>query len=265
MGASVDSLGCVERLARIDTSTYAGNLALISAVRTSLQANGIAFSDCFDPQGSRGIIAGTIPDARGRTRGGIAFIGQYGVNTGVLPARACAETIPRLRNGFLYGRGPIGIKAFLGLILGLLPVMKSTKLSWPIHLVVHFEHSVRSDSISHSFASFMEHHASLISICGACTGLKMIPRSSHCVEEGVELSEFVHAALQRHPIHSGSEATANAPCIAFWGPGGPAVAEDADDCVELTQLAQCSAQLKGLISSMTSTIDNQVAPDVPIT
>jgi acetylornithine deacetylase len=127
------SLEWIERLVRIDTTSFQSNLRLIETVRDHLAAHGIESVLTYDGTGRKANLFATIAAADGNTQGGIVLSGH----TDVVPVKGQAWTSPpfepTIRDGKLYGRGTCDMKGFIGVALTLLPEMLSTPLREPIH------------------------------------------------------------------------------------------------------------------------------------
>ncbi|MDB5821214.1 MAG: hypothetical protein JWQ11_4854 [Rhizobacter sp.] len=136
------SLDWIERLVRIDTTSFQSNLGLIETVRDYLAAHGIESVLTYDATGNKANLFATVPAADGNTQGGIVLSGH----TDVVPVKGQAWTSPpfepTIRGGKLYGRGTCDMKGFIGVALTLLPEMQSGHLREPIHFALSCDEEI---------------------------------------------------------------------------------------------------------------------------
>ena len=127
------SLDWVQRLVRIDTTSFQSNLGLIETVRDHLQSAGIASTLTYEPTGRKANLFATLAAADGNTQGGIVLSGH----TDVVPVKGQDWTSPpfepTVRDGKLFGRGTCDMKGFIGVALALLPEMQAARLKEPVH------------------------------------------------------------------------------------------------------------------------------------
>src|ERR1700712_4307984 len=70
------SLEWIERLVRIDPTSFQSNLGLIETVRDYLAAHGIESVLTYDATGKKANLFATVPAADGNTQGGIVLSGH---------------------------------------------------------------------------------------------------------------------------------------------------------------------------------------------
>jgi hypothetical protein len=175
--AEVDSLDWVEKLIRIDTTTYSGNLALVGTVKDFLSARGLAVKTATRSLTSAGILFASVPDAAGDTRGGIIFTANCDVASVVGQAWNSNPFRPLEQNGRLYGRGACSMKGFVGLLLGLVPVMISATLSCPIHIALHYSPRTtgsQASGVDDAISEFAEDVHPVAWISGRPTNMQIV-------------------------------------------------------------------------------------------
>lgn len=175
--AGIDSLEWIERLIRIDTTTYNGNLALVEIAKEYLAERGLAVETFTRRLTGTGELFASIPDASENVQGGIMFVANCDVASVAGQDWSSNPFGPVVRSGRLYGRGACSMKGFVGLLLGLAPVMTSATLSCPIHIALRYNSRGRAgaelaaDDAASAFAAYAKPFAS---ISGRPTDLQVV-------------------------------------------------------------------------------------------
>ncbi|CAN5908580.1 acetylornithine deacetylase [soil metagenome] len=127
------SLPWIEKLIRIDTTSFESNLGLIETVRDDLERHGARSTLTYEATGKKANVFATLPAADGSTQGGIVLSGH----TDTVPVKGqtwdSGPFEPTVREGKLFGRGTCDMKGFIGIAMTLLPEMKAARLKEPIH------------------------------------------------------------------------------------------------------------------------------------
>lgn len=139
---STASLDWVSRLISFDTTSRNSNLALIQAMADELSAHGIEPLIIASPDGTKANLFATIPAQDGSVTGGIMLAGH----TDVVPVDGqdwhSDPFNAEIRDGRMYGRGTTDMKAFSGVIVGLLPEFLARPLAEPVHLAFTYDEEV---------------------------------------------------------------------------------------------------------------------------
>jgi acetylornithine deacetylase len=134
-----ETLGWIERLVRIDTTSRKSNLGLIETVRDHLAGAGIPSTLTYDADRGKANLFASVPAAAGGVRGGVILSGH----TDVVPVDgqdwSTDPFAPVVRDGRLYGRGTCDMKGFIGTALALLPRMQAGRLKKPIHFALSYD------------------------------------------------------------------------------------------------------------------------------
>ncbi len=132
----MNSLEILDRLISFDTIPSQSNLALIDFVNTWFRRQGVEPTLIPSEDAEKANLWATIGPGR---NGGICLSGH----TDVVPADArdwATEPFVLTRKGTrLYGRGTADMKAFLAVVLALLPEMLEKPLSQPFHVVMSYD------------------------------------------------------------------------------------------------------------------------------
>ncbi|SAK56954.1 acetylornithine deacetylase [Caballeronia ptereochthonis] len=133
----------IRALIRCDTTSSRSNLALIDFVRMWLKDHGVEHVIVVgDAAGAKANLFATLPAANGDTANGVLLSGH----TDVVPVAGQAWSLdpfdPVVRAGRLYGRGACDMKGFIGVALGLVPLLSRRPLREPLHLAFSFDEEV---------------------------------------------------------------------------------------------------------------------------
>jgi len=132
-GQTLVSLPWIEKLIRIDSTSFQSNLGLIESVRDELQRFGASSTITYEATGRKANLFATLPAADGATQGGIVLSGH----TDTVPVKGqkwdSDPFEPTVREGKLFGRGSCDMKGFIGVTLGLLPEIAAARRKEPIH------------------------------------------------------------------------------------------------------------------------------------
>ncbi len=146
--ASEPSVACVDAVSRLvgfPTVSSQSNLALIDWVRGLLQDLGIESHLTFSDDRKKANLFATLHPGDGQTpahRAGIVLSGHTDV-VEVDPAQWASDPFTATRRGGrLYGRGTADMKGFVGVVLALLPVIRATPRSEPVHLALSYDEEV---------------------------------------------------------------------------------------------------------------------------
>ncbi|OAJ55983.1 hypothetical protein A6V36_30400 [Paraburkholderia ginsengiterrae] len=175
--AEVDSLDWVEKLIRIDTTACSGNLALVSVVKEYLSMRRVRVTTVARPMTGSGTLFASVPDASGDILGGIVFAANCDVASVAGQTWDSNPFRPVIRNGRLYGRGACSMKGFVGLLLGLVPVMASATLSCPIHIALCYSPRTtngRASAIDNAVSEFIDDVRPVASISGRPTNMQVV-------------------------------------------------------------------------------------------
>jgi len=127
---------------RIDTTSRNSNLGLIEIVRDFFNTYKLVSTLTYDSSGKKANLFATIPAADGQTNGGVVLSGH----TDVVPVDGQAWDTdpfsPLVKEGKLYGRGACDMKGFIGVALGLVPLMRKAKLVKPLHFSLSYDEEI---------------------------------------------------------------------------------------------------------------------------
>ncbi len=136
------SLSWIERLVAFDTVSAHSNLDLIDAARRLADTLGVVSRQFDHPSQPKANLWITVPDAVGRTDGGVVLSGH----TDVVPVEGQQWSSPpfeaTVRDGRLYGRGTADMKGFIGIALTWLPKFAAARLTEPLHIALSYDEEV---------------------------------------------------------------------------------------------------------------------------
>ncbi|WP_430516540.1 acetylornithine deacetylase, partial [Delftia tsuruhatensis] len=139
---SQPALDWTQRLVSLDTTSRNSNLGLVETVRDHLRSEGFTCHLSYNADGGKANLFATLAAANGDTQGGIVLSGH----TDVVPVDGQSwdtdPFCPSTKNGRLYGRGTCDMKGFLGVALGLVPMLRQTALARPMHLALSYDEEV---------------------------------------------------------------------------------------------------------------------------
>ena len=129
-------LDWLARLVAIDTTSRDSNLPLIDLVADHARELGLAPHVFPTEDGRKANLLITVPDAEGRTTGGVLL----GGHSDVVPTDGQAWTSDPYtlteREGRLYGRGTTDMKGFDAVIVAALPALLASPLAEPVHVAL---------------------------------------------------------------------------------------------------------------------------------
>ena len=129
----------LERLIAFDTTSRNSNLDLIESVREGLAGHGVRADVIASPDGRKANLFATLPAADGRADGGIILSGH----TDVVPVKGQSWTSDpftlRVADGKAFGRGAVDMKAFVAIMLALVPEFLDADLKTPIHIMLSYD------------------------------------------------------------------------------------------------------------------------------
>lgn len=132
----------LEKLVAFDTTSRNSNLELITAVRDSLQQQGITPWFAHNKERTKANLFATLPAAQGETQGGIVLSGH----TDVVPVDGQKwDSDPFTlteRDGLLYGRGSCDMKGYIAASLALVPEFLAMPRNKPIHLAFSYDEEI---------------------------------------------------------------------------------------------------------------------------
>jgi len=136
------TLDWVNKLVSFDTTSRNSNVELIDTMAAELTRLGLEPVVVPNADGTKANLFATIAASDGSVTGGIMLAGH----TDVVPVDgqdwASDPFTPEIRDGRVYGRGTTDMKAFSGVILGLLPEFLSRPLAQPLHLAFTYDEEV---------------------------------------------------------------------------------------------------------------------------
>jgi hypothetical protein len=290
--ASIDSFDWVQRLIQIDTSTVSGNLALFDLAMQQLRRSGASTAIDIATQRGCGVLLSTFPDENGRSKGGIVFVGDCEVPSMHVSEWTSDPFQPVVKGGRLFGLGASNTKGFLGLLLGLAPVIKASSLSCPVHIVLRFKTETGKEQPSpfaihpYPIRRIVHQVTALGSVHARPTSLRVVadrtfPALVH--SNGTQrfeptLGSVLHSWISDRPsnrrtaqrralsergaqqYNAQSDHLAPAqsmwsnrePVFLAWGPGVHSGANVADESIEVDELAKCSIGLKQALRALSS-------------
>ncbi|MBK8463413.1 MAG: acetylornithine deacetylase [Nigerium sp.] len=137
--AVVDWLG---RLVALDTTSRDSNLPLIDLVAGHARGLGLPVGVFPDADAIKANLLITVPDADGRTEGGVMLSGHSDVvPTDGQPWTSDPYTLTA-RDGLLYGRGTSDMKGFNAVVIAALERLAGTALTEPVHVALSYDEEV---------------------------------------------------------------------------------------------------------------------------
>ncbi|WP_341315847.1 M20/M25/M40 family metallo-hydrolase [Paraburkholderia sp. IMGN_8] len=202
--------------------------------------------------GKKAFLVATVPTYDGRTRGGIVLTGH----TDVFPVESQSWDTdpfrPEVKDGRVYGRGACDMKGFIGVALGLVPVMQSAPLASPFHFAFSYDESFPCAGAPSLFADFVKRDVRPQRfVFGKPSSMKVVARrgrvGAYCryIRRRAPLRDAERTAVL-YAAEKGLfdvEGTSDIVC----GPGNIEQAHGSNEYVELQQLAECSRFLKRLV------------------
>jgi acetylornithine deacetylase len=136
------SVEWTRKLISFDTTSRLPNLGLIETVRDYLKTLDIDATLTSGPDRKWANMFATLPSHDGTTTGGIVLSGH----TDVVPVDGQTwDTDPfsaELKGSNLFGRGSCDMKGFIGSVLALVPHIRGSRLTKPIHIALSFDEEV---------------------------------------------------------------------------------------------------------------------------
>lgn len=127
------------KLVSFDTTSRNSNLDLIQFVDKSLKIQGLETQIIHDPLEPKANLFAIIPDHTGNIKGGIIFSGH----TDVVPVDgqqwSTDPFVATQLDGKIFGRGTCDMKAFIAVVLSLVPFFLTLKLARPIYLALSYD------------------------------------------------------------------------------------------------------------------------------
>lgn len=132
----------LEKLIAIDTTSRDSNLPLIELVADHARSLGLDPQVFSNPDGRKANLLITVPDAAGRTDGGIMLSGH----SDVVPTDGQVWTTDPYtlteRDGLLYGRGVTDMKGFDAVAVNALAALVAQPLSRPVHVGLSYDEEI---------------------------------------------------------------------------------------------------------------------------
>lgn len=263
LSATVDSFEWIERLINFDTTTKNGNLALFELAQNYLTSHRVRTHTDITTQPGSGALLSTFPDANGQTQGGLIFIGDCDVAPVHEQSWAHDPFTPVLKDGRLYGRGVCSMKGFLGLLLGMVPIIKACRLTHPVHLALRFKGTAHSrwpgcpsTGSAYPLARLIERVEAAGSVVGQPTDMHVVAKerltgagaAMLLNADKVTLDSVLAQLMQCEPRKS-----VESPFSLAWGPGSAASVGRADESIDIAKIARCSVELKRTLLSLSMT------------
>lgn len=139
---SPEVLSWLEKLIAIDTTSRDSNLPLIELVADHARTLGLEPRVFPTADGVKANLLITVPDAQGRTEGGVMLSGH----SDVVPTDGQAWTSDPYtlteRDGLLYGRGVADMKGFDAVAVSALTALAAQPLSTPVHVGLTYDEEV---------------------------------------------------------------------------------------------------------------------------
>ena len=118
----------IRKLVAFDTTSRRSNLALFELIRAEMASHALSPLVVSNTEGTKANLFVTIPAIDGTSAEGVMLAGH----TDVVPVDGQVWSsdpfIAHIRDGKLYGRGACDMKAFIGVILAMLPAFLSARL-----------------------------------------------------------------------------------------------------------------------------------------
>lgn len=135
-GVSLTPLEMLARLVSFDTESEKSNLALIAFVEDYLRSWGVPSVRVPDSSGEKAALFATLGP---QERGGVVLSGHSDVVPVAGQAWSRDPFALHLADGRAYGRGAVDMKAFIALVLALVPDFLAANLSLPVHLLLSYD------------------------------------------------------------------------------------------------------------------------------
>lgn len=139
---SAEVLSWLEKLIAIDTTSRDSNLPLIELVAAHARTLGLTPKVFPTPDGVKANLLITVPDAEGRTQGGIMLSGH----SDVVPTDGQTWTSDPYtlveRDGLLYGRGVTDMKGFDAVAVNALAALVAAPLTTPVHVGLTYDEEI---------------------------------------------------------------------------------------------------------------------------
>ena len=132
----MNSLEILDRLISFDTIPSRSNLVLIDFVDAWFRRHGVEPALIPSEDAEKANLWATIGPAR---QGGVCLSGHSDVVPADARNWACEPFVLTRKGTRLYGRGTADMKAFLAVVLALLPEMLEEPLSQPIHVAMSYD------------------------------------------------------------------------------------------------------------------------------
>lgn len=190
------SMAAIIRLLSHDTTSSRSNIELTTLVAKSLEADGIRVIRQPNPDGTKENLLVSIPDARGRTEGGVLLAGHLDT----VPVDGQAWTSPpfepHVRNGRLYARGAADMKAFCGSVLAHLPRFSATPLAVPLKVALTYDEETGCAGAQELLRPLVQYGVPQLAFVGEPTMMKPIVAHKGCRRYVVTLhGRSVHSSL----------------------------------------------------------------------
>jgi acetylornithine deacetylase len=252
------SLHWITTLISHDTTSRNSNLELIEVIRQALVALDLDPVLVPNADGTKANLFVTIPAHDGSVTGGVMLAGH----TDTVPVDgqewSSDPFTAVIRGDRLYGRGAADMKAFSGVILGMLPEFLGRRLTAPLHLAFTYDEEVgchgavtllkelASRGISPdvcfvgeptSMRAVSAHKSSYlyrVTVTGLASHSSNTPNGVNAIEYAARAVAFVRQIADEHRLHGPFDASFEVPyTTANVGmiDGGVAVNTVADRCV----------------------------------
>lgn len=192
---SSETVDWLTRLVAFDTTSRASNRPLLDAVAAHARGLGAQVREFPTPDGVKGNLVLTIPDAAGAVGGGVLLSGHSDCVPVDGQAWASDPFEVVERDGRLFGRGTADMKGFLACCLAALPDFLAEPLREPVHVAFSYDEEVGCLGAPPLVAAL--HEAGLlprVGFVGEPTGMRMI--------RGHKSINLVHVELTGVAAHS---------------------------------------------------------------
>lgn len=135
-GMSLTPLEMLARLVFFNTESEKSNLALIAFVEDYLRSWGVSSVRVPDSPGEKAALFATLGP---QERGGVVLSGHSDVVPVTGQAWSRDPFALHLADGRAYGRVAVDMKAFIALVLALVPDFLAANLSLPVHLLLSYD------------------------------------------------------------------------------------------------------------------------------
>lgn len=138
----IPSMGWINRLMSLDTTSRNSNLDLVDLVEQEAHRLGLSPLRVPNEDGTKANLWVTVPAADGGTDGGVVL----SAHTDVVPVDGQDwehdPFTPQVRDGRLSGRGACDMKGFLGVVMHRLADFATTPLRRPVHFALSYDEEV---------------------------------------------------------------------------------------------------------------------------